>query len=206
MNFLDSDFVFDIYVRELLNQARTAVVALADLQETLQDRDQNELFRRAFMAAHTYVSAACSISKLLWADSPQRTNRQQPSKEGSELLQISQERAKRLRLAMKVKGGSPLQRRAVRNGFEHFDSRLDKFLKDSWEEQRQGRPMVVINHAIADKSMPMVVVVGAESPIALKHIDQKAMTISVLNDEVSLAELHPAILRILTNAEAFLNR
>jgi len=95
---------------EIEKQAKFALLAYQDLAQGLQSLDMT----RIFYSLQSFLVASGDISKILW-----------PSDEEYK------SRGKELRDFLDVKDDSSLALREFRNHFEHFDDRLEKWIKNS---------------------------------------------------------------------------
>ena len=94
--------------REVEFQCEFALHAFDEFDRTLERADHTFAVR-IFTSIHAMLSAAAAISRLLFSD-------------------VNPERAGALRNALGVPEESILRSRGMRNHFEHFDERLDKWL------------------------------------------------------------------------------
>lgn len=99
------------YVQEIEWQCETALAAFDVLPDTdptaLSAVDADIVYR----AIQSGVAAAANISKLLWSEK-------------------NSARADDLKVLLAVSDDSPISSRALRNHFEHFDERLDKWVDE----------------------------------------------------------------------------
>ncbi len=104
------EMVLRIFQREVVIQCRFALMAEEDLEQSLRTDDMD----RTWYSAQAVLVAAGNISKILWpVDS------------------LLPERGPELRATLDVGDKSPLQPRAFRNHFEHFDSRIEQWASSS---------------------------------------------------------------------------
>lgn len=155
-----NDWALCSYVQEIAHQRDAAMVAKTQLDVAVAALDESArtggpwTTRDLFAAVQSIVTAAAMISKFLWSGDHDPDER--------ELHAWAKARAARLREVLKVEGGSPLERRAVRNAFEHFDDRLDRILM-------AGLPV-----------LDYLVVPGTLPDLALRRLDLAAGSIVVL--------------------------
>ena len=91
---------------EVERQARFGLIAASDLEAALKSRDRD----RIWYSVQSLLIAAGNVSKLLW----------------SSKRRVSQRR-EQLRSSLGVPDSSALAPRTIRNHFEHFDERLEKW-------------------------------------------------------------------------------
>ncbi|GAA8853584.1 hypothetical protein DUHN55_44690 [Helicobacter pylori] len=176
------DWQLGIYMREILRQADFAHLATKDLVASLQAEVSPELGTvRQFAALQSLLSAAALISKLLWCE------------RGRDTPAFSKQRARQLREALLVNDDSTLKTRDVRNGFEHFDERLDRHLVAGKRH--------VIDSNIGPHSM---IIINGESPLHLRLLDPESAVASVLDDKVNLNDLNRAITDLAEGVHAWL--
>lgn len=103
-----------IFQTQVLLQCDFMYFAADELNAALRTQDINRSINRAFFAIQNLLGAAANISKALWGP------------RGSK----STER-KELRDSIGISDTSPLRQVTMRNNFEHFDDRLDKWWVES---------------------------------------------------------------------------
>ncbi len=104
------------YLDEIEWQCATALTAFDSLpapDETEHESIDCDVVYRAIQAG---MAAAANISKMLWSTS-------------------NPGRAEDLRAELEVEENSPISSRTLRNHFEHFDERLDKWVDDHAQTQ-----------------------------------------------------------------------
>jgi len=106
---------------------------------------------RDLASAQALLGAAAMLSKLLWptpggVDSHGRPLSPGAAEDGAQ----ARARGRELRRALdNLKAPSPLETRRVRNAFEHFAERLDKYLYDS-----RGGQRLVVDRNIGPANQP----------------------------------------------------
>lgn len=137
------------------------------------------------------------LSKLLWPTPPSR------NPDGSE-LSVGQEQARKRALMRgktlrsvlgDLKAPSPLEKRRVRNSFEHFDERLDQFLDES-----RSRGRIVADQNIGP--IANMIITNTGPPRYLRHIDPSTGTVLVLEESQEIGELVTAIRDVGERAKA----
>ncbi|HEX3181285.1 MAG TPA: hypothetical protein VHR44_08530 [Beijerinckiaceae bacterium] len=86
------------------------ILAAREVNAALQQRDMDRLF----YAIQNLLNAAANVSKALWGSGGKLAVGRQP-----------------LRDSIGIGDDSPLRNVTMRNNFEHFDERLDRWWKDS---------------------------------------------------------------------------
>jgi len=99
-----------IFQKQVLLQCQFTLFAAHDINMALNQRDDT----RIFYAVQNFLNAANNVSKALWAQNGKFTDER-----------------KMLRDSIGVSDTSPLRKILIRNAFEHFDERLDKWWKQS---------------------------------------------------------------------------
>lgn len=102
-------FIEMVFIGELVRQAKFAEIAANRLQKNTDNFDELEIWG----AIQSILAAAGNASKILW---PARRS--------------SLKRGKRLRDALGIKDENPLSDRNIRNHFEHYDERIEDWLKE----------------------------------------------------------------------------
>jgi len=103
---MESNYIH-IFQTEVKNQCEFAITALQEMQTSLNQNNLNKFW----YSVHGFLTAIGNISKLLW---PKDVDCR-----------------KELRESLNVHDFSSLQPRTFRNHFEHFDERIERWIKDS---------------------------------------------------------------------------
>ena len=174
----------DIYVREVGTQCSLAGAALVLLSDTPDNSPITE--PQIWVTLQSFLSSCAMLAKLLWPMPPTRNpDGTELTEDQEELRQRALDRGAALRAALKVKSPSPLERRRVRNGFEHIDERLDHFLRDQHE--------VIVDMHVGPKS---AIDTGGDDAAFMRNFDPVTSVISVLDEDISIDELSPAITQV----------
>lgn len=102
--------LLELFHREVERQSRFGLIAASDLEAAIECRDMD----RIWYSVQSLLGAAGNVSKLLWPGKPKIPKRGED-----------------LRESLGVPDSSPLEPRAFRNHFEHFDERLEKWATSS---------------------------------------------------------------------------
>jgi hypothetical protein len=94
-------------------QCRYVLLAAQDINNGLK----NENIEFTFYAIQNLLNASANISKVLWGQAGSRANERKP-----------------LRDSVGITDDSPLRAVTMRNNFEHFDERLEKWRTESPDE------------------------------------------------------------------------
>jgi len=175
------EWATSVYIKELANQAEAAQIAAEDLNAALALALAG--IPRAFAAIQGLLAAGAMISKLLWPK-PSSLNEDgsQLSPEDANRRAATLERGRRLRRELKIKGIPILENRKVRNAFEHFDDRLDRYFHEGETN--------VVDRVIGPRRT--TVVINDKPARYLRAIDPETGTVSVMEDEVGMQELFDA--------------
>ena len=167
-----------------MNQANNVQLAACDIDQAINRPDANSV-TRVFMSVQSILAASSMISKLL------EPNRASLDREGNKLTGEAElqrkktlARGKTLRqLLIRKKEDRQvlINNSAVRNGFEHFDERLDIFI----EEESQGDRNIVDRNIMR----PGGIIIDSHEPKHLRRIDPANAVVSVLDDSVDLRSL-----------------
>jgi len=186
---LNNEFVDDRtllrYTREVVWQPELGILglasAIAEVATLPADPNTDETtirqIQRCWQALHSCVSAGASLSKLFWP-----------------LRRDASARGEILRSSLSVCDDSPLRSRAIRDGLEHFDERLDRYLS---ARPPQLRMDMVILSKVHLRSDPFPV---------LRWFDPAALTLTVLEARIELAPLVEEMARVKTAAYALRDR
>lgn len=107
-----------IYVAEIVRQATYALTAVEQALHHSRDPQRRS---EAWPAVQSFLTATAIISKLLWPGRSQGTDVRS---------QWRRFRADRLRTELMVSDTSALKDRKVRDSADHFDERIDDFVRD----------------------------------------------------------------------------
>lgn len=131
-----------------------------------------------FYGIQNLLTAAANISKALWG-------------QGGKL---AKER-KRLRDALKVMDGTPLHNVAMRNNFEHYDERLDRW----WKESKR--------HNIADRIIgPANAIQGLDPIEFFRAFDPKTTNVRFWGEQFNIQAIVDEVIRIAPLIEEELDR
>lgn len=103
----------DLYAREIRTRVQYARRSWDDARKHAQEPRQPYEF---FFHIQSFLNSAIAVANLVW-----------PSSKDKE----AQSRAAAIRAAIGAADDAPVGLRDVRNGFEHFDERLDKWRRTS---------------------------------------------------------------------------
>jgi len=153
--------VLRIFQWEVERQCKFALIAAQDLNQALKASDTDSIW----YSVQAFLVAAGNISKLLWPPNPSSTKR------GTEL-----------RASLSVSDDSPLEPRAFRNHFEHFDERLERWATSSER------------HNFADSNVgPPSMIAGFEPGDYLRNLDTTNFAITFRGDIYHLQPMINAI-------------
>lgn len=102
-----------LYQHQVLLQCEFALVAAEEINAGVAQRSTDSI-HQIFYGIQNLLNAAANISKALWGTRGKRDLERKP-----------------LRDSIGVTNASPLHEVDMRNNFEHFDERLDRWWKDS---------------------------------------------------------------------------
>ncbi|WP_156425494.1 MULTISPECIES: hypothetical protein [unclassified Mycobacterium] len=155
-----------------------------------------------FLAAQSMLTTGALISKILVPSQGIRRPdgcRCPVNAEEQEQHERMVKRCKELRKALGYgKGGIPaiLQQRKVRNGFEHFDARLDDFFASS--------NLLIVDRYVGPVDR-LIERDGKTIAVAMRRLDPDARTANVLDDSISLEELSDAVIDVGKRAQQWLD-
>jgi hypothetical protein len=150
-----------IFESEVLKQWAFTIRSVAMMNNALQRADLDAFW----FAMDTALGALANISKVFF---PPSTRSQ------------AKRRGRQMREAYGVQDNSLLKERALRDAFEHFDERIDR-----WFQHNKDRPF-------ADRNVtpPGGIVIGGMGPADfMRHFDPTTNVVSVLGDALDLQAL-----------------
>lgn len=126
----DAKYVL-VYIAELRQQTRFAQLASVALYAALA-RQIADGTPEIFRSLHSLLTHTSNISKLLWPALPQRKKDELEEAYETRCSNIPKlQRAKVLRAALRLPSDShPLKSRTLRDNLEHFDEKLDKWMRE----------------------------------------------------------------------------
>jgi len=170
----------ELFHMEIARQCNFALFAEADLRQYLQqltpppnftDSDIRAilsqgavLIDRFWYSAHALLSATANISKILW-----------PSNQSTR----SQEDARQIRAGLGIDDTSPLKNRRMRDHFEHFDERIERFAQSDVNYVDTG-----IGHRLVHSDPPAV---------HMRNFDPEENSITFQNETLLLGPTMEAI-------------
>jgi hypothetical protein len=154
---------------QIAHECRLGLVAAQNLDAALSPVNRDQVW----LSVRGVLACAASVAKLLW-----------PNPRDKDRWKELRERGKYLRHLLGMDKSSPLYQRAVRDGFEHIDERLDP-----WFKKGDNYVDLVIG-PLEPEFLAHVTV--------LRHFDPATGTIRVLDETANLneivhalSELHP---------------
>jgi len=149
-----------VFQRHVRDQCQYVLFSIAPINAGLKSGGDKDAL---WIAVQMFVTGAGNVSKALWGCG----NQAQRAKAYVERQD--------LRDSLQVNDSSPLRDLAMRNHFEHFDERIEKW----WEEDS--------THNMLDRSVfPPHMVQGLPSNWWFRVIDPSSMKITFWDDEFSI--------------------
>lgn len=136
------DRQFEVFLSEVKKQSLMAYRASNVLNEVLKEWestvnngrvDVDGLNKEIFRTIHSFLTHACIVSRLIWPPvADQNCFCAKPKAEGR-ICKVCMARLRRDKLheALEIPETHILQDRELRNHLEHFDERLDEWVRDS---------------------------------------------------------------------------
>jgi hypothetical protein len=177
-----------LFQYQVRDQCRFVLIAAQDLNDALKAgnspeplswRERQEVHDRIWYSLQNLLTAAANIAKALWGEGAKLTEERRP-----------------LRESLGVPDDSPLQQTALRNHFEHFDSRLD-----IWAAESATTP----GSSYIDKIIgppTTVVAVGSGPKEYFRHFDPSTGVASFWGETFDLKALVDTVVELLPRAEA----
>jgi hypothetical protein len=149
---------------EVLHQWDFVRGALDLMNAALRNQASMDAFWFGLDAA---LGALANISKIFFPASDRSRTRSQTKRRGCQM-----------REAYGVRDDSLMKERALRDAFEHFDERMDRWFRDSQD------------HNFLDRNISVPgAITGADPGDYLRHFDPQANVVSVLGDALDLQAL-----------------
>ena len=142
---------------QILLQCDFVVYASSDLNESLKQEDS----RKTFFAIQNLLGSTANISEVLWGVNQTLSVERKP-----------------VRDSIGVTESSPLKTRAMRNNYDHFDERLDR-----WYEESQA-------HAYTDLNvMPRGFIAGLNEIDIFRWFDPKTTNVIFWSENFNIQEI-----------------
>jgi hypothetical protein len=168
------DFTQRLFEYEIRSQCAMAIHATLDLQDALKTLSIDPVWRHL----QTILVASANLSKIFWGSQSGRPNE----------IAAREERRRPLRERFAVADDSPLRDTALRNDFEHFDERLEKWRAEHPQGNFVGRNIGPSN---------MIVIEGEPEHQRFQQFDPDAGVVTFWAHSVALRPLLAEIQRIL---------
>ena len=117
------DFLLCIYLEQAKEECDRSFAAIKELNAAIASKGETD----PFGPAQALIHHAAAVSRMFWP----------PGSRDKHARQRSQRRGEALRKAIGITKEHPVQNRALRDHFEHFDERLD-----DWAERSKNRNIV----------------------------------------------------------------
>lgn len=154
-----------MFQRQVLMQCEIVLRADEEITGGLERHDNQSVFS----GIQNLLNASANIAKALWGQGGNLAAARQP-----------------LRDSIEVSDNSPLNEVRMRNNFEHFDERLDRW----WRESK--------DHRFADTNvMPSSAIHGFDEIDRFRAFDSKTGELSFWGDEFNIPEIVNEVRRIL---------
>ena len=184
------EFARKTYIREVGLQCRLATNAIASVDHLVQildtggkDVPTSQLYLEVFRGLHSFLTHVSNVSRLLWPPTPKR--RSGESKESHDSRkQLSVDRGRLLREALKIPDDHVLRTRELRDHLEHFDERLDE-----WQNTTETR-------ALIDFNIGPNIVSGVSDRDRLRNYDPGPALFTFRGETYKIKELSDAISEI----------
>jgi hypothetical protein len=164
-------FVVTIFLSEIDRQVRFGFVAAGDLAEAIHGPRPDE--ERFWYSVQGILIAAANVSKIFWPSDVRYASR-----------------GKALRELLGLTAESPLGpqgARKLRNHFEHFDDRIDKWA----EGLARGESSVYVDSNVG--SLEMISIPGLTSERVMRHFDPSDWSVSFRGIRYPLQPIQQAL-------------
>jgi len=161
---------------QVARQCRYLLMSATEVNTALKEEGTPE---RVFYALQNLLNAGANISKALWGQSGKLAQTRKP-----------------LRDSIDVADDSPLQQVTMRNNFEHFDERLDRW----WAESKNK------NHCDMAIGQKDNFILGGDAIDMFRVFDPTTTNLTFWGQEFNLQTLVTEVQRILPKLEAEANK
>ena len=153
------------FQNQVLLQCQFVLYAAGDLNDALNQGDT----RKTFYLIQNLLDATANISKVLWGARGTLAEQREP-----------------VRVSIGVTDDSPLRLPAMRNNFEHFDERIDRW----WKESK--------HHGYTDLNiMPRTAVSSLDDIDVFRWFDQQTTDVIFWSEKFNVQEIVNEVQRIL---------
>ncbi len=158
---VNAAFFKRIFLSEVEWQSAVALEAMTRLRESLPDPPARANPERAFFFVQAFLAAAGNVSKLLW----------------------NQQWGEELRRTLNVRDDSAIADRTLRNHFEHFDERIERWAAKS------------TNHIFIDRNIFSGTrgFTGVERMDGLRNLNSSTLTITFWGEGYNLPQVEEAL-------------
>jgi hypothetical protein len=150
-----------VFLGEIEWQSAIALEAMSRLRQSITTPDLSFFYIQAFLVA------AANVSKLLWTTA-------------------NATRGDELRKLLNVTDDSPIASKTLRNHFEHFDERIERWVKQSTRHNFIDRNVFSGGRGI----------VGAEEIDILRNLNSATLTITFWGETYNLPQVEEALKKV----------
>ena len=165
--------IADIFLNEVTNQCKFALMAIEDLKQAVNSN--NAL--RIWYSIHAFLTATGDISKLLWP-----------------IKRQYHKRGAKLRKSLCIDDNSPLKKREFRNYLEHFDERLE-----NWVKTTKSGTYIDLSFGFLDKDS--LIRLGHDLKDILRYFNYKEFVVIFRKEFLALQPTIDAIKELKKKAE-----
>ena len=182
----------EVYIREVRNQARFVELAWECLRSNRGKDDD-----RTWYSVQALLGAAANLSKLFKPPYPVLGSKE----EKRVAFEFAEQRAAELRQKFGVDDRYEILNRNVRNHFEHFDNRLDR-----WTQENSGAPSAFIDRLSPPPGQPTgrITHVNDKPTMKLRELSFPWKA-TCFGDEMDLEILVAEVSKLSARAEELLN-
>jgi hypothetical protein len=168
-------FLLRVFQSQVALQCQFLLAAANEVNVALKERNTE----RTFYALQNLLNAGANISKALWGAGGKFADQRKP-----------------LRDSIGIDDSSPLREVTMRNNFEHFDERLDRW----WKESKHHNHMDLIIGPAA------TTIVGHEETDKFRHFDPTTCNMVFWGQEFNLQTIVTEVQKILPKLQAEANK
>lgn len=177
------DFLKRIYFQQVKEECEFCMEAVSSMNMILEKNQEGDFFREALDLVHH----AAAVSRIFWP----------PGCRDKAKKARAQRRGQALRDELGIKQGHPIQKRTLRDHFEHFDERLDDWAENSRNKNIIGK-LFGPRNAVGGNSI--------DDTDIIHHYDPATKVYSFRGEPFNIQELVDGLNDIHSKASAFIEK
>ena len=168
--------LLNVFQRQVWTQCEFFVFSNDDFNKAYEDADS----LRAWHAIQGMVVCVGNLSKLFWGQDGSRSQARNP-----------------LRISLQVSSDkSPIRNIQIRNSFEHFDERIERWWKNSLDHEYHDQNFGILTKG-SDEFFPVGPGDNQENMDVFRHYNPETGELIFWEAQINLKEINAEIRRIL---------